>query len=429
MFRSIWFWVSVIIVGAALWLGRDQIASYFDKLPMEAQQRTTNTRQLASATPRPTSSRTASSTVTPSGAAKPPTLATGVVRPTSRPLVTPAPRYTTYVVKKGDTLYSISKRYRTSVEALQRLNAIADPSTLAVGQELKVPAPPTPRAVKKPVVKPGTTTYKVQKGDTLSSIARKFNTTTPELQKLNNFSNPNKLVVGSVILVPAAKTLRPTVLPSTPVAKPSSPMSGDTEVHSLPVTPTSSLGGASAATQPVEPTATPTPSPIPTMPSVCDGAQEAVFVWGVSFCIPPGWDLQEYAQPHRTALLSKREAGGDLSIYAISRLDGSPHAPLSWSMRQAKKSASSEIASIIPGGLAEPEEWGLATGVSIADVEGQVADARSTYLKSGHPAHVRVVVFNHGDQRWRIVIVAPETLWQNYNISVFPYIARTLEVF
>jgi len=152
-------------------------------------------------------------------------------------------------------------------------------------------------------------------------------------------------------------------------------------------------------------------------------------VWGVSFCMPPGWDLQEYASPNRTALISKNEASGDLSIYAISRLDGSPHAPLSWSMRQAKKSVTTEIASIIPGGLAEPEDWPLATSIRIDDLEGQMSEARTTYLKTGHPAHVRIIVFNHADQRWRIVIVAPEDLWQSYNVTVFPYVARTLEVF
>jgi len=427
MFRSIWFWAIIIIVGAVLWFGRDQIASYFNKLPMDAQERTTDTRQLASVTPHPISGRTPSSTVAVASSANPAALAAGTTRVTSPPIATSAPRYTTYVVKKGDTLYGIAQRYHTDVKTLQAMNNIADPSTLKVGQELKVPAPAAKPT--HPAPKPGTTTYKVQKGDTLSSIARKFNTSASTLQKLNNFSNPNNLAVGSVILVPAATTPKTTVHPSTPASKPSSPAPGEKDVHSLPVIATPSSAVTAVATQPASSTATPTPSPIPTMPSVCDGAQEAVFVWGVSFCIPPGWDLQEYAQPHRTALLSKKEDGGDLSIYAISRLDGSPHAPLSWSMRQAKKSVSSEISSLIPGGLATPGEWSLATGLSIADVEGQASEARTTYLKTGHAARVRVVVFNHGDQRWRIVIVAPEDQWQRYNLSVFPYIVRTLEVF
>ncbi len=426
MFRSIWFWAIAIIMGAVLWFGRDQIASYFSKLPMDAQERTTDTRRLAAATPHRTSRGTASATVVFDNTAPPATLTAGTPRPTTHPIATPAPRYATYVVKKGDTLYSIARRYHTDVKTLQKMNGIADPTTLSVGQELKAPAPAAKPT--RPVPRAGTTTYKVQKGDTLSSIARKFNSSTSTLQKLNNFSNPNSLAVGAVILVPATTAIRPTVHASTPVSKSRTPAPDEKVIHSLPVTPASSSAAAEAV-QPTSPTATPTPSPIPTMPSMCDGAQEAVFVWGVSFCMPPGWDLQEYAQPHRTALLSKKEDSGDISIYAISRLEGSPHAPLSWSMRQAKKSVSSEISSLIPGGLATPEMWGLATGLSIADVEGQVSEAHSTYLKTGHPARIRVIVFNHADQRWRIVIVAPESVWQDYNITVFPYIARTLEVF
>ena len=347
---------------------------------------------------------------------------TGVAVSTPKPTITPALHYTIYVVKKGDTLYSISKRYKTTVKKLQQLNKISDPSTLFVGQELRVPKPPMAARPTTPAQKAGTTSYIVRKGDTLSSVARKFNTTVVTLQQLNHFTDPNSLVIGSAILVPAPA--RPTiVVTSSPSAK-----SGDQEVHALPVLASPSSAGA-VSSQPTVLPATPTPTPIPTMPSVCDGSRDAVFVWGVSFCAPPGWDLQEYSAPHRTALLTKTEEHRDRSLYAISRLEGSPNAPLSWSMRQAKKSVSTEIASLIPGGLATPESWTLATGIRIADTEGQMSEARTTYLQTGHPARVRVIVFNHVGQRWRIIIIAPEELWQSYNISVFPYIARTLEVF
>jgi len=427
MFRSIWFWAVAIVVVATFWFGRDQIASYFEKIPMSAQKRTTNTRALASATPHATATHPSYATATPTVSVNAAS-STGVAtaRPTSRPASTPALRHAAYVVKKGDTLYSIARRYHTDVKTLQHINNISDPSTLYVGQEIKVPATNL-SAKSTPVSKAGTTTYKVRKGDTLSSIARKFNTSVPELQKLNHLANPNDLVVGSVILVPATTT--PGSSPASSGSKTPAPTAAKGGVHVQPAPATTSSAGGSATMQPAVPTHTPTPTPIPTMPSVCDGAQDAVFVWGVSFCIPPGWDLQEYAHPHRTALISKHEASGDLSIYAISRLDGSPHAPLSWSMRQARKSVSSEIASIIPGGLAEPEEWTLATSIRISDQEGQMSEARTTYLKTGHLAHVRVVVFNHTNQRWRIVIIVPEDLWQGYNVTVFPYVARTLEVF
>ncbi len=440
MFRSIWFWVILILLGAALWFGRDTIASYFDKLPMQAQERTTDTQELATTSPSSTTSSypvaagaNVTSTPTLSAKAATPTKGSGTPQIAAASVPTETSKYTTYVVQKGDTLYSIAQKHHTTVDHLQSINGIDDPSSLFVGQELKVPAPPSVSTPTRPAPKPGTTTYTVQKGDTLSSIARKFNTSVSELQKLNNFSNPNNLVVGSVILVPAPSNPRPTTSPpppsSPPVASPSSSQPGDGEVQTMPVVSTTSPTGSGPTPLPTAPPATPTPTPIPTVTSVCGGAQDAVFVWGVSFCVPPGWDLQEYAAPYRTALLTKSEESGDLSIYAISRMDGAPHAPLSWSMRQAKKSVSTEISSLIPGGLAEPENWTLATGLRIADVEGQMSEAQSAYLKTGHAAHVRVVVFNHADQRWRIVAVAPQALWQEYNVTVFPFIARTLDVY
>ncbi len=426
MFRSIRFWAIAIGVGLVLWLGRDQISTSLDKLPLQATPRTTDTKALASATPStiaktPTvtsssATRTAApttQTVTPST-----TMTTSLSAQSSATTVKRATSYGVYVVKKGDTLYSIAKRYRISVAELQRINGISDPSKLAVGQELKVPQASSAPASKPALVTPlpGTKRYKVQPGDTLSSIARKFQTSVAELQKLNNFSNPNQLVVGALILVPATSSS------SGGTDSKSGTTTGNQEVRIMPV-------GTTTAASPSTVVPSPTPTPIPTMPSICEGNQEAVFVWGVSFCIPPGWALQEYVQPYRTALLTRDEASGDRSIYAISRLDGSPNAPLSWSMRQAKKAVATEIASLIPGGLAQPETWTLATGFDIANVKGQMSETETTYLKTGNRARVRVIVFNAAGQRWRIIMVVPEQLWQGYNVTVFPYIARTLDIF
>ncbi len=413
MFRSIWFWVILAFVGLALWLGRDQIASFFGQLPMSAQPRTTNTQELAAGQP-----------ATSSGSA---TASTAI------PFVTVPPQAsgtTIHVVKKGETLYSISKQYNTTVEELKQLNGITDPTTLAVGQQLKVPAPPSVAPPSPPAQTAGTMSYTVKKGDTLSSIARQFNTTVPTLQSLNNISDPNALKVGTVILVPAP-AVTPTAPPATatpivvtPPPQPTVTAAVDGEVHSLPVLATPETATA-LSTEPQPPT----PTPIPSASSICDGAQEAVFVWGVSFCVPDGWLLTEFAEPNRTALLSKDEASQDRSIYAISRVEGSPNAPLSLSMRQAKKAITTEVAGWIPGGLDEPDTWTTATSMSIDDNEGQMSEAMTVYLKTGHQAHVRIVVFNHGEQRWRIIIVAPEELWQRYDATVYPFIARTMDLF
>lgn len=414
MFRSIWFWVVTIILIAVLWLGRDQISAYFKKLPMTAEPRTTDTRKLAAKTgtivKTPTRARTATAPARSTGVA-----ATATPRPTR----TPAVRYNIYVVKKGDTMYSIAKRYGTTVPVLQSINRIADPTTLYVGQELRVPKATPTSGVAKTQPKVGTKTYVVKKGDTLSSVARKFQTSVVTLQRLNKFSNPNDLVAGMTILVPA----------QTASSQVSSKTQGGSATKSPQKTTVASQAIASTRTVTVGSTATPTPTPIPTRPSICGDKQEAVFVWGVSFCVPHDWLLQEYVEPHRTALVTHDETNGDRSIYAISRLEGSSNAPLSWTMRQAKKAVTQEIAGLIPGRLADPEDWTLGEPVTIAGQQGQMSDAQSRYLKSGRPAHVRVIVFNQEGRRWRIIIVAPQALWQHDVISVFPDIARTMEVY
>ncbi len=414
MSRSIWFWVVAILLVLMLWAGRNQISSYFAKLPMAAQKRTTNTQLLASATPRP-------ATQTPQPKSR---QALKTLMPTRRP-VTPTPSFASYVVQTGDTLYSIANVYKTSVTTLQRINGIQDASALYVGQKLKVPSRPQPAKTAMPaapVARAGTQFYTVLAGDTLSSIARKFHVSMAELQTLNTLPNPNNLVVGSKILIPAAK------ITATVSVAPTGVVAVDTEVHALPVLQTPAAGSLTTPVPP-RPAETPTPTPIPTMPSVCNGLQEAVFVWGVSFCVPDHWTLQEYAQPYRTALLTKRENGGNVSLYAISRLDGSPNAPLSWSMRQARNSVSTEIASLIPGGIETPDEWGAVAKISIAHLSGQSSEATTKYLKSGERARVQVIVFNHENQRWRIVMLAPESLWNSYKAIVYPYIANNMETF
>jgi len=46
-------------------------------------------------------------------------------------------------------------------------------------------------------------TYVIRPGDTLSSIARRFNTTVEELVRLNNIANPDLIIAGETLLIPA----------------------------------------------------------------------------------------------------------------------------------------------------------------------------------------------------------------------------------
>lgn len=99
----------------------------------------------------------------------------------------------TYEVKVGDTLYGISNQYGVSVTELANLNNVTA-STLKVGQILKIP------------INSGTNPnnmfmYTVQKGDSLWSIAKKYNTTVKEIMNLNNLTTSN-LKIGQILRIP-----------------------------------------------------------------------------------------------------------------------------------------------------------------------------------------------------------------------------------
>lgn len=98
-----------------------------------------------------------------------------------------------YTVKSGDTLYSIAKKYNTTPANLKKQNNLTS-NNLQIGQILKI----------KPTEL--TDTYTVKRGDTLYSIARKYNTTVDNLKTLNNLNN-NNLTIGQSLLIPSGKVI------------------------------------------------------------------------------------------------------------------------------------------------------------------------------------------------------------------------------
>ena len=95
----------------------------------------------------------------------------------------------TYVVKKGDSLYSIAQKFNTTVDNLKLINNLSA-NILMIGQILKVPSSGTNKE-----------TYTVKSGDTLYSIAREFNTTVTALIELNNLTT-STLTIGQKLLIP-----------------------------------------------------------------------------------------------------------------------------------------------------------------------------------------------------------------------------------
>jgi len=98
--------------------------------------------------------------------------------------------YKLYTVKKGDSLYTIAKANNTTASVLTSLNNLTS-NNLSIGQQLKIPVSGSNTSG---------TTYTVKKGDSLYSIAKKFNTTVDSIKKLNSLTS-NNLSVGQKLKI------------------------------------------------------------------------------------------------------------------------------------------------------------------------------------------------------------------------------------
>ena len=119
-----------------------------------------------------------------------------------RPFPEPCPNgSSTYVIQSGDTFYSIARRSNISVAALLAANPDINPDILQVGQPICVPTLPTPT-----ITCPGPT-YTIRPGDTLFSLARTLGFTIQAILAANPGINPNSLEVGQILCLPTGGTV------------------------------------------------------------------------------------------------------------------------------------------------------------------------------------------------------------------------------
>lgn len=93
-----------------------------------------------------------------------------------------------HIVKKGESLYSISKRFGVNINQIITANQLENPNTLVIGQALVIPSPGRE--------------YIIQPGDNLWKIAQKYRTTIPAISEANQISNPRDLFVGQLLYIP-----------------------------------------------------------------------------------------------------------------------------------------------------------------------------------------------------------------------------------
>lgn len=102
---------------------------------------------------------------------------------------------TIYIVQRGDTLYSIAKRFNTTVQNIVNNNGISNPNLIYPGQSLII-AKSTANIQTKYM------SYRIKRGDTLWGIANKYNTTVNELAYINGIRNVNRIYINQVIRIP-----------------------------------------------------------------------------------------------------------------------------------------------------------------------------------------------------------------------------------
>jgi N-acetylmuramoyl-L-alanine amidase len=108
-----------------------------------------------------------------------------------------AVKTTVYRVQRGDTLFSIARKFDTRVSTILQLNSMKISDKLYANQRLRVPAGDVADTSVRP-----TKTYVVRKGDTLYSLARSHSITVAELRRLNNMTASDVLLTGQRIKLP-----------------------------------------------------------------------------------------------------------------------------------------------------------------------------------------------------------------------------------
>ncbi len=100
-------------------------------------------------------------------------------------------------VNRGETLSSIAIKYNTSYQYLARINSIANPNLIYVGQELKVPV-----LADYNIHDTSHRLYIVRRGNTLTQIAREYGVTIENIVELNGIANPNLIYIGETLRIP-----------------------------------------------------------------------------------------------------------------------------------------------------------------------------------------------------------------------------------
>jgi membrane-bound lytic murein transglycosylase D len=181
----------------------------------------------------------------------------------------PPPEEGRYRVQRGDTLERIARRFGASEAELVRLNGLRDRHSLQAGQVLRLSGEPA-QTPAPPEAAAATASYRVRAGDSLSRIAQRHGVSVRELAELNGLRDRHLLRVGQTLRVPAAAAAPPGA--PVPAQAALEPAAAPVELASA--TPAAAQADPPAPSPPAPPAPAPqAPAPKPPAPAVAKGIQ------------------------------------------------------------------------------------------------------------------------------------------------------------
>lgn len=149
----------------------------------------------------------------------------------------------THTVEKGDTLYSISKKYSITVDSLKKENNLLESDVIKIGQKLKIPSAissSTSSSTSKTLPKE----HVVEKGETLYSISKKYGLKVAELMSINGLEDNSVIKIGQKIKLSGNFTSSTSTSSNTTVASKTSTntSTSNTTTTTIPIQDTRSYG-------------------------------------------------------------------------------------------------------------------------------------------------------------------------------------------
>lgn len=178
-----------------------------------------------------------------------------------------------YKVRRGDTLSTISSRLHVSESELKALNSLRNRNTIRMGQVLRLPDhadAPEPVVLARVEPMPSDRAHRVRRGETLSSIGKRYGVTEAEIVAANRLRSRNVIVVGQRLRLPGG--LEPLAEPAS--SKAATVVAANSEAAPIATPPATDTSAARApeirepvAASPPAPAAKPEPAPEPPPPS------------------------------------------------------------------------------------------------------------------------------------------------------------------